>query len=216
MSQNPSMVSNPGMAQAMPQNPNIVSNSGVINDSSIMNNLNVQENVEPRVVQPEVSIPVNSVQSSYNASGVQNTQIGVNPGMQSMSFNNVELQQNNSAQPFQSHVSVEPVNNVVDANLGGASNIEQGAVMTANPINVDSNGVDLSDVNIDAERMQSIEEQLSKTSQYNPSDFQQEQISIPTDNQSGKGNSGLVFVIVLFILLGVAIAFMPQITRLIK
>ena len=75
---------------------------------------------------------------------------------------------------------------------------------------------DLSNIDIDAEKMQSIEEQLSKTSQYNPADFQQEQISIPTDNQSEKNKSGLAFVIVLFVILALVIAFLPQITKLIK
>jgi hypothetical protein len=71
-------------------------------------------------------------------------------------------------------------------------------------------------MNIDLEKMQSIEEQLSKTSQYNPADFQQEQITIPTDSQYEKNKSGLTFLIVLFIILGIVIFFMPQITKLIK
>ena len=75
---------------------------------------------------------------------------------------------------------------------------------------------DLSDIDIDDEKMQSIEEQLSKTSQYNPADFQQEQISIPTDNQYEKNKSSLMFLIVIFIILGVTIALAPQIIKFIK
>ena len=75
---------------------------------------------------------------------------------------------------------------------------------------------DLSDMDIDDQKMQSIEEQLSKTSQYNPADFQQEQITIPTDDQYEKNKSGLAFVVVLFIILALVIAFLPQITKLIK
>ena len=76
--------------------------------------------------------------------------------------------------------------------------------------NVNSN---LSNIDIDNERMQSIEEQLSKTSQYNPEDLQQEKITIATDNQDDKNKSGLTFVIVLFIILAVVIALLPQITK---
>ena len=99
-------------------------------------------------------------------------------------------------------------------NPGMTPNMNQGPSMAPNPGTIIQD--DLSNIEIDDAKMQSIEEQLSKTSQYNPSDFQQEQIVIPTDNQSGKNNSGLVFVIVLFIILAVVIAFLPQITKLIK
>ena len=75
---------------------------------------------------------------------------------------------------------------------------------------------DLSNMDIDAEKMQSIEEQLSKTSQYNPADFQQEKITISTDDEYEKNKSGLSFVIVLFVILALVIAFLPQITKLIK
>lgn len=68
-------------------------------------------------------------------------------------------------------------------------------------------------VQVDAERMQSIEEQLSKTSQYKPEDFQQEKIDIPTTNQYEKNKSGLTFVIVLFIILALAIIAMPYVTK---
>ena len=98
-------------------------------------------------------------------------------------------------------------------NSGMTPNMNQGPSMAPNPGTIIQD--DLSNIEIDDAKMQSIEEQLSKTSQYNPSDFQQEQIVIPTDNQSGKNNSGLVFVIVLFIILAVVIALLPQITKLI-
>ena len=75
---------------------------------------------------------------------------------------------------------------------------------------------DLSDVEIDAERMQSIEEQLSKTSQYNPADFQQEKIVIQTDDQYEKNKSGLTFLIVLFAILILVVILLPQITKFIK
>ena len=68
-------------------------------------------------------------------------------------------------------------------------------------------------VEIDSDRLQSIEEQLSKTSQYKPEDFQQEKIDIPTTNQYEKNKSGLTFVIVLFIILVLAIVAIPYITK---
>ena len=68
-------------------------------------------------------------------------------------------------------------------------------------------------VQVDADRLQSIEEQLSKTSQYKPEDFQQEKIDIPTTNQYEKNKSGLTFVIVLFIILALAIVALPFITK---
>ncbi len=68
-------------------------------------------------------------------------------------------------------------------------------------------------VQVDADRLQSIEEQLSKTSQYKPEDFQQEKIDIPTTNQYEKNKSGLTFVIVLFIILVLAIVAIPYISK---
>ena len=88
------------------------------------------------------------------------------------------------------------------------------APMTPNPGTIVQPQV--ADVSIDADKMQSIEEQLSKTSQYNPEDIQKEMISISTDDKSDKSKSGLAFVIVLFIILAGVIAFLPYITKLIK
>ena len=68
-------------------------------------------------------------------------------------------------------------------------------------------------VQVDADRLQAIEEQLSKTSQYKPEDFQQEKIDIPTTNQYEKNKSGLTFVIVLFIILVLAIAVSPFVSK---
>ena len=69
------------------------------------------------------------------------------------------------------------------------------------------------DEEIGADRMQSIEEQLSKTSQYNPEDLQQEKIVVPTDNQYEKNKFGLTFLIILFVILAVALALLPHITK---
>ena len=93
----------------------------------------------------------------------------------------------------------------------------QAPSMTPNPGTIIQPSVeDLSNMDIDDQKMQSIEEQLSKTSQYNPEEIQKEMISVSTDNQSDKSKSGLAFVIVLFIILALVIAFLPQITKLIK
>ena len=192
----------------------------------------MQSPVEPQTVQSNVGVSVNNVAGSM--SNVQtgpvsmDNNIGVNPQVVpnpalSQQPNNVGVQAQSTVEPqvVQPNVgvSVNPASNVQPQPAitnPSVPNFNQEPVMTPNPVNVNNNGVPVSNVNIDAEKMQSIEEQLSKTSQYNPSDFQQEQIVIPTDNQSDKSKSGLAFVIVLFILLGVAIVFMPQITKMIK
>ncbi len=102
-------------------------------------------------------------------------------------------------------------------NQGMAPNMNQGPSVVPNTGTIiQSSSDNLSNMDIGFEKMQSIEEQLSRTSQYNPEDFQQEQIVISTDNESDKSKSGLVFVIVLFVILALVIAFLPQITKLIK
>lgn len=78
------------------------------------------------------------------------------------------------------------------------------------------NTMNISNMNINSQKMQSIEEQLSKTSQYNPDDFQQEKIIVESDNEYEKNRSGMTFVIILFVVLGLIILFLPQITKLIK
>ena len=74
---------------------------------------------------------------------------------------------------------------------------------------------DLSNMVIDDDKMQSIEEQLSKTSQYNPADFQQEQITIPTDNEYEKNKSATAFLVVLLIIALAFVALLPQLTKMI-
>lgn len=74
---------------------------------------------------------------------------------------------------------------------------------------------DLSNMVIDDDKMQSIEEQLSKTSQYNPADFQQEQITIPTDNEYEKNKSATAFLVVLLIIALAFVALLPQLTKII-
>ena len=68
-------------------------------------------------------------------------------------------------------------------------------------------------VQVDADRLQSIEEQLSKTSQYKPEDFQQEKIEVPTTNEYEKNKSGTTFVIALSVILALVIAALPFITK---
>lgn len=170
---------------------NVSSNS--INNSQSVLGGNVAGNPSNTVVNPTQQAGSNGFQSQ--------SVVESNPGFSNQSVSLNATQSVNSPQ--------------VDTSVNmGVSNV--GQVMTSNPVDVSSNGAQLSDVSINAEKMQSIEEQLSKTSQYNPSDFQQEQIVIPTDNQSDKSKSGLTFVVVLFIILGVAIALMPQIIKMIK
>ena len=101
-------------------------------------------------------------------------------------------------------------------NPGVASGMTQGPSMAPNPGVAQPSVDDLSDIEIDEEKMQSIEEQLSKTSQYNPADFQQEKIVIQTDDQYEKNKSGLTFLIVLFVILILAIFLIPHITKFLK
>ena len=101
-------------------------------------------------------------------------------------------------------------------NPGMASGMTQGPSMAPNPGMAQPSVDDLSDIEIDEEKMQSIEEQLSKTSQYNPADFQQEKIVIQTDDQYEKNKSGLTFLIVLFVILILAIFLIPHITKFLK
>ena len=104
----------------------------------------------------------------------------------------------------------------VAPNPGIAPGMTQGPSMAPNPGVAQSLVDDLSDIEIDEEKMQSIEEQLSKTSQYNPADFQQEKIVIQTDDQYEKNKSGLTFLIVLFVILILAIFLIPHITKFLK
>ena len=101
-------------------------------------------------------------------------------------------------------------------NPGVVPGMTQGPSMAPNSGVAQSLVDDLSDIEIDEEKMQSIEEQLSKTSQYNPADFQQEKIVIQTDDQYEKNKSGLTFLIVLFVILILAIFLIPHITKFLK
>ena len=139
--------------------------------------------------------------------------VAPNPGVAPVQPN---VAPNPGVAPVQPNVAPNPGVAPVQPNVApnpGVAPVQPSVV--PNPIPVQPSP-DLANMDIDAEKMQSIEEQLSKTSQYNPADFQQEQITIPTDNQSEKGKSGLAFVIVLFIILGVAVILLPQITKMIK
>lgn len=221
---NPNMVSNTGVGASQ----SFVQNSGIVNQQPVNNQF--QSNVNPQVVQSNVGVanPVNvepTVMSNVSQSSPVTMQNNIGMTSSSQVVNNpvnvnpIPVQPINN--PGVSQQVVQPnvgVNNGVgvQVNSGITQNNLQRTMMTANPVNVNSNGVDLSNIDIDAERMQSIEEQLSKTSQYNPEDLQQEKIVIPTDNQSERNRSGLTFVIVLFIIFGVVIVFLPQIIKLIK
>ncbi len=194
--------------QSQPVNNIGQSNAGATVNPSL--NTNVGSNGISNVSQQ------NPVTMNNNIGMASNPQIMSNPGM----INQVPVEpvSSPSMQPNGGGV-VNPVNiNSINNGVGVQANpnMNQAPMMTANPVNVSSNGVDLSNVDIDAERMQSIEEQLSKTSQYNPEDLQQEMITISSDNQYEKNKSGLVFVIVLFVILALVIAFLPQITKMIK
>lgn len=189
-------------SQAM-QSSNSTGLNAVNGQSAIMPN-----NSNPAAVNNNMGVSSNP-QVISNPGVVTSTPVQpVNVGTQSQSNMNGMVNQTVS-----NPVNVEPMAQV---NPGIAPNINQGPMITPNSVNVTNNGIGLSNVDIDAERMQSIEEQLSKTSQYNPEDLQQEKITIPTDNQYEKNKSGLAFVIVLFIILAVVIAFLPQITKLIN
>ena len=199
-----------------------VQNSGIVSNPSVNPTVsNVQSNVAQAQSQVNsINQGVNSLNSSVinNGAGVQSS-VQSQVSVQANSIQNPGIVSNPSVNPtinnnvVQSKSQVNMVNQTVNPSVQ-SNNVEP--VMTPNPTNITSNGADVSNVSIDAERMQSIEEQLSKTSQYNPSDFQQEQIVIPTDNQSEKNKSGLTFVIVLFVILGIAIFMLPQITKMIK
>ena len=165
----------------------------------------------------------NNLYGGSNQQSVGQPNVAPNPGMTpNMAQPNVAPNPGMTPNMAQPNVAPNPgmAPNIAQPsgvpNVGMTPNMAQPNV-APNPGTIIQPQVDnLSNIDIDAEKMQSIEEQLSKTSQYNPADFQPEQISIPTDNQSEKNKSGLAFVIVLFVILALVIAFLPQITKLIK
>ena len=195
-----SVAPNPGMTANMAQ-PSVAPNPGMA-PSMAQPNVAPNPGMAPNMAQPSVAPNPGMTPSMAQPN------VAPNPGMTpSMAQPNVAP--NPGMTPSMAQPNVAP-------NSGMASNMAQPNV-APNPGTIIQPQVDdLSNIDIDAEKMQSIEEQLSKTSQYNPADFQQEQISIPTDNQSEKNKSGLAFVIVLFVILALVIAFLPQITKLIK
>ncbi len=212
MTSNPSVNSVQSNFGQVSQQPNL----GGASVNQPINPVNVGPSVQPNPVTME-----NNIGMSVNPQMVPNMPQQPNIGVQPTASQSVQPAAPQSVQP---NVGVNINQSVNTSNVQpqpamvnpSAFSMNQEPVMTPNPINVTSNGDALSNINIDADRMQSIEEQLSKTSQYNPSDFQQEQIVIPNDNQSDKGKSSLTFIIVLFIILAVVIAFLPQITKMIK
>lgn len=163
--------------------------------------MNLNNNQTPDMIpNPDMVSSINSgVLTQSNPSSVEQSVTDQSTGVVS-SINSNVLTQPNVSNMAQS---------VADQSIGAVSNINSNIV-------ADSNVEDLSTMDIDADKMQSIEEQLSKTSQYNPADFQQEQIVISNDDQSDKSNSGLAFVIILFIVLAIVVAFLPQISKLFK
>ena len=167
------------------------------------------------------SQPVSNVNMSQGPSMIPNPSMAPNMNQAPSMQPNPGMTPNmNQAPSMQSNPGMTPNMNQAPSmqpNPGMAPNMDQAPSMQPNPGTIIQPQVEnLSSMDIDAEKMQSIEEQLSKTSQYNPADFQQEQITIPTDDQYEKNKSGLAFVIVLFIILALVIALLPQITKFIK
>ena len=153
--------------------------------------------VTPQQINPQTMN--NGMQQNINTPVMPQQEIPVQPSIQP---------QMNPQQPVPNNAIIEEVNTPTNG-----INVTPQPVQTPNPGVIMTPNNDLSNIDIDKERMQSIEEQLSKTSQYNPEDLQPEKITIPTDNQDEKNKSGLTFVIILFVILGVVIALLPQITK---
>ena len=167
------------------------------------------------------SQPVSNVNMSQGPSMIPNPSMAPNMNQAPSMQPNPGMAPNmNQAPSMQPNTGMTPNMNQAPSmqqNPGMAPNMDQAPSIQPNPGTIIQPQVEnLSSMDIDAEKMQSIEEQLSKTSQYNPADFQQEQITIPTDDQYEKNKSGLAFVIVLFIILALVIALLPQITKFIK
>ncbi len=191
VNQGPSMIPNPEMVSNVNQGPVMTPNPGM--ETPVSSTPNVAPSVEtPVTPMSNVASPVETpVTPMPNVAPSVETPVAPMPNVAPT----VEI-------------PVTPMSNV-------APTVETPVTPNAGTI-IQQPVEDLSDMDIDDQKMQSIEEQLSKTSQYNPADFQQEQITIPTDDQYEKNKSGLAFVVVLFIILALVIAFLPQITKLIK
>ena len=191
MNQGPSMVPNPGMTSNMNQAPTMAPNPGMTPNMQQAPTMSPNPGMTPNMQQAPTMTPNPGMTPSMQQAPTMTSNPGMTPNMQQAP--------------------------TMTPNPGMTPNMQQAPTMAPNPGTIIQPQVeDLSSIDIDAEKMQSIEEQLSKTSQYNPADFQQEQITIPSDDQYEKNKSGLAFVIVLFIILAVVIAFLPQITKFIK
>ena len=144
------------------------------------------------------------------------------PNMNSVDNASVNVQTN--VNPFENNVvsntnDVNVVQNATFNSINNVGNVENSTVLMDNNTNVNSNvyGNSSQQVNnIDEKKMMSIEEQLSKTSQYKPEDFQQEKITIPSDNQYEKNKSNFTFLIVLGVLVGLVITVLPYIMKMFK
>ncbi len=207
MSQGPSMIPNPSMAPNMNQAPSMQPNPGMTPNMNQAPSMQSNPGMAPNMNQAPSMQPNPGMTPNMN----QAPSMQPNPGMTSNMNQAPSMQSNPGMTPNMNQApSMQP-------NPGMAPNMDQAPSMQPNPGTIIQPQVEnLSSMDIDAEKMQSIEEQLSKTSQYNPADFQQEQITIPTDDQYEKNKSGLAFVIVLFIILALVIALLPQITKFIK
>jgi len=221
--QGPSMVPNPGMNPSVNQGPSMTPNPAMGQNVNQGPSVTPNPTVGPNINQgPGVTPnPAMGQNISQGPSMTPNPSMGqnINQGP-SMTLNSAMNPSVNQGPSMTTNPAMNPsVNQGLSMTQNPAMNtsIEQKVEMKPNPGTIIQPPVeDLSNMDIDAEKMQSIEEQLSKTSQYNPADFQQEKITISTDNEYEKNKSGLSFVIVLFIILALVIAFLPQITKLIK
>lgn len=195
ISQGPTMVPNPDMNfnSGIGAQPSPAPVQPAVNSAPVQPAINPAP-VEQPAVNPAPVAPA-PVQPTINPAPVGPAQPAVNPAPVGPT-------------PVVNPTPVQPTVNPVPV---------QPAVAPMNAQNPGTVGQDknLSDMVIDDEKMQSIEEQLSKTSQYNPADFQQEQITIPTDNEYEKNKSAASFLIVLLIIVGVFLALLPQLTKMI-
>ena len=206
MTQGPSVAPNPGMAPGMTQGPSVAPNPGMAPGMTQGPSMAPNPGMASGMTQGPSMAPNPGMASGMT----QGPSMAPNPGMASGMTQGPSMAPNPGMAPGMTQgPSMAP-------NPGMAPGMTQGASMAPNPGVAQSLVDDLSDIEIDEEKMQSIEEQLSKTSQYNPADFQQEKIVIQTDDQYEKNKSGLTFLIVLFVILILAIFLIPHITKFLK
>jgi hypothetical protein len=192
---NPDMNFNPGIGMNAQPNPAPVGPASV---QPVVNPAPVEPAINPAPVEPVVN-PA-PVQPAVNPTPVAPTpvQSAVNPTPVQPAVNLAPVGPAVNPAPVQPAVNPAPVG-PVPVQQPAAASVEE----------------DLSNMVIDDDKMQSIEEQLSKTSQYNPADFQQEQITIPTDNEYEKNKSATAFLVVLLIIALGFVALLPQLTKMI-